>query len=325
MKYNENFPKLLSSKRNEPEVKVKVQQPPPGLNPALGASQNAFDALLSQRPAAPNSFDALLGRSAGVATSNPFDALLNSSDGVQRSTRTASDDDPSEGTDEPTGGESGSAAKANQKKRKHARAALAKAWMERETIRKRVLGTDTLDGRRALEYATKTYNDLRAELASYMANGELREEDGKMFPWLSPSNLGASNVRPRAIQNLIPEGRVELSAPTIAREQREKIEKRAPKKTDGKIEELMAKAVNARNVYADAHAVFKRPPPQGRTDLKVLKLQADQRIERAAKHYATRRQELAAAYGGALPADVEVELWTYDDGALRRNRALMYL
>jgi hypothetical protein len=177
-----------------------------------------------------------------------------------------------------------------------------------------------LDGKRALEYATKTYNDLRAELASYMASGELRDEDSKMFPSLSPSDLRAPNAKHRSVQNLIPEDKVEPSSPTIRMEQREKSETKAPKKAEDEIEELTAKAINARNVYAEAHAGFTRPPPQVRASFKAMRLQAEQRIERAAKYYAIRREELAAAYGGALPADVHAKLWTNDDTALKKDR-----
>jgi hypothetical protein len=80
------------------------------------------------------------------------------------------------------------------------------------------------------------------------------------------------------------------------------------------------KAINARNIYAEAHAFFKRPPPQGRTNIRDLKAQGEARIERAAKIYAQRREELKAAFGGALPTDIEHQLWTYDDKAMKKNR-----
>lgn len=87
--------------------------------------------------------------------------------------------------------ESGPSSHTVHKKRQSARSALAKAWQERDEIRKRQCATWTLDGARALDYATKSYNDKRHDLASLMASGQLREEDEKTFPYHSTADLSA--------------------------------------------------------------------------------------------------------------------------------------
>jgi len=97
-------------------------------------------------------------------------------------------------------------------------------------------------------------------------------------------------------------------------------ENNPPKKTEDESGHLKTKAINARNIYAEAHAFFKRPPPKGRTNLRDLRAQGEARIERAAKIYAQRRDELKAAYGGAVPADVDDKLWVYDDKAAKMSR-----
>ena len=156
-----------------------------------------------------------------------------------------------------------------------------------------------------------------------MATGELREDDAKIFEVFSTSELRVPSVSVTTIRKLIPDDKMELSSVVASKTgavQEAKKENKALKRSDDEIAELTKKAMHARNVYAEAHAWFQRPPPQGRASIKELRAQGEQRIERAARYYAHAREELAAAYGGAIPAEMKEKLWTYDDGAMKRSR-----
>jgi hypothetical protein len=193
-KYNEEYPSLPSKKSVDPEPKLL---PPPGFRGSHGADKNTFDALLSKGA---DVVGAKVEKTTAVATCNPFDALLSSTDGVSDGASTNPDNTKRDSVVDVGTNDSETGPKAIQKKRKPARAALTKAWEEREMIRKRIVGTYTLDGARALEYATRTYNDKRMELAGCMASGELRDEDKKMFPYLSFSDLSVPKLRPADVQ-----------------------------------------------------------------------------------------------------------------------------
>ena len=194
VQYNEEYPSLPSKKSMDPKPKLL---PPPGFRGSHGADQDTFDALLSKGA---NAVGAKVEKTTEVATPTPFDALLSFADGVNDGASTNPDNIKRDSVVDVGTDDSETGPKAIQKKRKQARAALTKAWEEREVIRKRVVGTYTLDGARALEYATKTYNDKRMELAGYMASGELREEDKKMFPYVSSSDLSVPKLRPADAQ-----------------------------------------------------------------------------------------------------------------------------
>ena len=194
VQYNEEYPSLPSKKSVDPEPKLL---PPPGFRGSHRADQSTFDALLSKGA---DAVGAKVEKTTEVATPTPFDALLSFADGVNDGASTNPDNIKRDSVVDVGTDDSETGPKAIQKKRKQARAALTKAWEEREVIRKRVVGTYTLDGARALEYATKTYNDKRMELAGYMASGELREEDKKMFPYVSSSDLSVPKLRPADAQ-----------------------------------------------------------------------------------------------------------------------------
>ena len=190
VKYEEDYPSLPSKKSESLKPKLL---PPPGLKGAHKADQNTFDALLSKGA---NAVGAKVEKISAELTRNQFDALLASAAGVNDQPRTSHGDTTSNSAAQASTDDSETGLKTIQKKRKQARAALTKAWEEREVIRKRLVGTYTLDGARALEYATKTYNDKRMELAGCMASRELREEDKKMVPYFSSSDLSAPKLRP---------------------------------------------------------------------------------------------------------------------------------
>lgn len=324
--YNENFPELPSKKSNASEA--RVQAPPPGLTRAHGSPESAFDALLGKCLPTKITSEKPLERTANVATHNPFDAFLQAGNRVDLGAKNTSVANLKDGTGQVASVETDVAPKASQRKRKQqVRTTLAKAFMDRESVRKRLAHAWTLDGARALEYATKTYSDLRLELAGCMASGELREEDSKLFPHLTSADLRTPSGRIIEIQKLIPDEKIEIASAGATNngvvqgtKAEKKTTKKTPKKTEDEIEELTKKAINSRNVYADAYAFFARPPPQGRTSIKDLRAQGEARIERAAKIYALRREELTAAYGGALPADVREKLWTYNDDIMRNDR-----
>ena len=206
-----------------------------------------------------------------------------------------------------------------KKRKRTVRRALVEAWWTREEARRRQAGIYTLDGARALEYHTKTYNDKRAELAKCMTTGELSEEDAKVFPHLSATELRAPRVRPSDHQATLSEPKADMMTVEI-RKEISKPENAAPKSSAKEMEDLKTKAINARNLYVEAHAYFKRPPPQGRSNLKDLRAQGEMRIERASKLYAKTRDDLRAAFGGEMPAELKEKLFTYDDKAAKKSR-----
>ena len=304
VKFNENFPQLPSTKPSIQNVQV---HPPPGLGDSKGSSQTPFDALLSGQK---------IEKAPGVATSNPFDALLQTGNSMQHSAKATSNEVSHHDQSQDAGVESDAQSKATQKKRKQVRTDLAIAWVQRESIRKRIVGTYTLDSARALTYATKTYNDLRSHLASLMATGELREEDAKMFEYFSTSELRVPSVGVTTIRKLIPDDKIELSSVVASKTSavQDMKENKCLKRSDVEIAELTKKAIDARNVYAEAHACFTRPQSRN------LKAQGEARVDRAARFYAQAREQLAAAYGGALPAEMKEKLWTYDHVAMKKSR-----
>lgn len=313
-KYNEQFPKLPSKR---PSVSAATFEPPPGLTRASGSQQSTFDALLARQPES-------IGQGPSVATSNPFDALLENGKGAFHPSVVEGNVESREEQGQAGCSDADSASKTQKKKRKHARITLAQAWVDREAIRKRVSGCYTLDGVRALEYSTRSYNDLRRDLANLMASGELREEDSQLFPRLAAADLSAPpRGRATAIQKLIPEEKLDLALPSLPSSfpsTASASENKAPKKSDEEIDELTNAAIAARNVYSEAYAFFTRPPPRGSTSRKDLIAQGEARIERAIKYYKAKRDALTAAYGGALPVSISEKLWTYDDEEKKRER-----
>ena len=341
--FDEAFSRLPSAPKQPSQARIA---PPPGLSPAHGASQGTFDALLPEpkdgmtapsvaklrppvdRPNADPSTGTVQLPSTDELKTLADDTL---SDESKTATRSLSIEDEQQtvadsGIDEPSGDhasatENESKPKASLKKnRRKARHALTEAWAEREKIRKRVAATHTLDGVRALKDATATYNEKRVELVRSMASGELPEEDAQVFPILSGSDLSAPRVRPARVQLASLEDSLENAKATLGEENTNPWHIVSRKKADPKIQELTTKALNARNVYADAHAYFQRQPPPGRARLKDLRAQGEARIERAANYYAQKRADLTAAYGGELPPEWKEQLWTYDDKAARKSR-----
>ena len=134
VKFNEDFPQLPSAK---PSIQGGQVQPPPGLSSSKGSPQTTIDALLSVQPKAAST----LG---GAMTCNPFDALLETRNSMQSSAKPISNEVSHRDQRQDAGVESDAQSKATQKKRKQVRTDLAVAWVQRESIRKRVVGTYTL-------------------------------------------------------------------------------------------------------------------------------------------------------------------------------------
>ncbi|KAK3704318.1 hypothetical protein LTR37_013871 [Vermiconidia calcicola] len=337
-KYDDAFPALPATSK---DTKPKSIVPPPGLQAAKGDVQSTFDALLrtekhldSARGTSIQGVKSFSGNMQRRSTSLDADIADGSASRGKEELLAHSGVQPAPqqhpeyaSTDNGDGGETAVRLKAGEasvspaisptktktaakRKKQTLRASLREAWAKREGIRTRLLGTWTLDGARALEDETETYNALREDLASCMANGELNEEDSRVFPRLEKSSLAAPKVRPGA-----------HAGPKMENVHAGQKSKQSPvKKSPTDMAELMNKALDARNRYDDAHAVFRRPPPQGRTNLKQLREHAEAKIEFAAKHYAQKRLALADAYGGELPAKWKEALWTYDDKAVKRSR-----
>ena len=156
-----------------------------------------------------------------------------------------------------------------------------------------------------------------------MSRGELRPEDADIFPYLSTSDLSAPRVSPPKPEKALIDDDLDQILAEAKKENtrvRNAADNKGPKKIDQEIEELTRKAIDARNMYAEANAVFRRAPPQGRGSLVVLRADGEKRIERAARIYTQRRDDLKRAYGGVIPVDVESKLWTYDDAEEKKRR-----
>ena len=201
-----------------------------------------------------------------------------------------------------------------KRKRRAARSALIESWEKREGVRGRLAGTWTLDCARALKDATKTYNVKRLELEKCMASGELPEEDARAFPHFSTTDLSVPKVKPSGIQKA--PSKDTLSSNIATTKQKPK----ASSTPEVDLNELYAKALQARKLYEDAYAYFDRDPPQGRAKLRDLRAQGEARIERAAKLYRQKIEEVGKAYPLGIPDRLNQELWLYDDKAEKRRR-----
>ena len=194
-----------------------------------------------------------------------------------------------------------------KKQRRTARSALRDAWITREQTRLRVMGTWTLDGARALEETTKTYNKKRTELANCTADGQLTDDDAKDFPVFSIKDLSAPKVKPSGKQSR--PFKQQANGGATPRAPQSKPRSAAPTMTKAEHEDLQTKALNARKLYEDAHAFYKRPPRDGRAKLSTLKAQGEARLERAAKFYKHKRQDLEDAYPNGMPQWLKDELY----------------
>ncbi|KAK4545767.1 hypothetical protein LTR36_002721 [Oleoguttula mirabilis] len=176
------------------------------------------------------------------------------------------------------------AKKALKEKKQAARYALLAAWYEREAARKKVKGTFSLEGMRALEAATTAYNDKRSGLQHCMGNGVLNEQDAEHFPILSINDLAAPKQRPAGAEEAYREQKAAEEVPKAA--------EATDDEPAGEQNKLREEVYVALKLYDDTIAYFKRRPPQGRKDARVLLAEGKAKIERGRTYYRKKRDAL---------------------------------
>ncbi|KAK5127001.1 hypothetical protein LTR85_008360 [Meristemomyces frigidus] len=187
------------------------------------------------------------------------------------------------------------AKKVLKEKKRTARNALLAAWYEREAARKRVKGTFSLEGMKALEAATLAYNYKRMELQQWMGNGVMSGQDAECFPVLSVNDLATQKHRPIGAEEAYIEQRAAEEASMATKKAAMAAEATGNDEEPGCSSEhnsLHASLSVALDHYDDAIAFFKRPPPQGRKDVRTLQAEGKARAERARRNYVGKRDAL---------------------------------
>ncbi|TKA76002.1 hypothetical protein B0A55_06675 [Friedmanniomyces simplex] len=165
---------------------------------------------------------------------------------------------------------------------------LARAWWGREGVRKKLLGTWSLEGQQALEAATLAYSEQRAALQDIMSGGKLNAEDASTFPELSSRDLAMPKVRPPFIpaEGLRKEGEAEPKGKEAEEESGE----------NKRWADHFKKTELALGLYHDACADFKRPQSQGRKYPRYGVATGKAKMVRAKNYYRKRREMFEAAF-----------------------------
>ena len=184
-----------------------------------------------------------------------------------------------------------------KKRRREARNALKEAWCEREASRLKVIGTWSLEGLQVLQRVTRSYNAQRMGLARLMPDGLLNEEDAKLYPEFSETNLIAPKFRPPGFQDL----RKKLKAEEAKLEVTQNKEQPDP---DADIDTLTEQMRAAKTVREQAIAFRQSGKPKGKASYQTWKAHADGKLERATKFYLKKRVDLLKAFPEGLPDEL---------------------
>lgn len=183
--------------------------------------------------------------------------------------------------------------KALKERKKLARNALLAAWYEREAARKKVKGTFSLEGMKALEAATIAYNCKRLELQGCMGNGVLNDQDIDCFPILSITDLAVPKHRPSGAEDAYMEQKAAEKASMAGTESSMAAATAGnDPQSSNERDRLHDALLVALNHYDEAIEFFRRPPPQGRKDVRTLQIEGKMRVERAKKNYVGKRAVL---------------------------------
>ncbi|KAK4507980.1 hypothetical protein PRZ48_001715 [Zasmidium cellare] len=203
-----------------------------------------------------------------------------------------------------------SAKRIKREAKRAARHAATEAWGKRETIRKQMVSSYTVDGVIELREATKVYHKKRDELIATMGNNQLNKEDAEAFPRYSDLQLSApkslpdgSGKRKGDKTDSPTEAGPSSGAMTENRGESGKVKKAV--KLPPNYGELKVMLVNARELLINAREERKQPRPQTNISHSTWKSNIDNKVTRAISYYNGKRKALVAAFGdGELPEDI---------------------
>ncbi|KAI7156448.1 hypothetical protein KC349_g6292 [Hortaea werneckii] len=180
------------------------------------------------------------------------------------------------------------AQKERRQVRKVLRDELLMAWCTRESARKRVAGSFSLERMKALQDATRVYHAKREGLQKASPEGELNKDDALMFPKMQVNDVstplrwppGADEAfRAQQEQARQSERKGEIPDPAAA-------------SIDEDLGVLKQQALKALQNFRNAEASVKYPVPQGRAKMKQLKEDARAKSKRARQWYVRKRKEV---------------------------------
>ncbi|KAK5131863.1 hypothetical protein LTR08_000530 [Meristemomyces frigidus] len=172
-----------------------------------------------------------------------------------------------------------------KQKKDAAREALRAAWFARETARKKVKGTFSLDSIEALGAATAFYYSKRTELQHCMPGGALNAQDAEHFPEFPKNDLAAPKHRPTGAEQAYRERKAaeEVSeAPEVTDE---------PAAVSSKQDELRKALEIAFDLYDQAIAILERGPPAAGKRMADFAA-AKAKLTRARAYYVRTRNKL---------------------------------
>ncbi|KAI7216937.1 hypothetical protein KC333_g4527 [Hortaea werneckii] len=180
------------------------------------------------------------------------------------------------------------AQKERRQVRKVLRDELLMAWCTRESARKRVAGSFSLERMKALQDATRVYHAKREGLQKASPEGELNKDDALMFPKMPVNDVSTPQRWPPGADEVF---RAQHEQARKS-ERKDEIPDPAAAPLDEDLSVLKQQALKALQNFRNAEASVKYPAPQGRARMKQLKEDARAKLKRARQWYVRKRKEL---------------------------------
>ncbi|RMY48586.1 hypothetical protein D0865_07995 [Hortaea werneckii] len=180
------------------------------------------------------------------------------------------------------------AQKERRQVRKVLRDELLMAWCTRESARKRVAGSFSLERMKSLQDATRVYHAKREGLQKASPEGELNKDDALMFPKMPVNDVSAPQRWPPGADEVF---RAQQDQARQS-ERKDGIPDPAAAPLNEDLSVLKQQALKALQNFRNAEASVKYPEPQGRAKMKQLKEDARAKLKRARKWYVRKRKEV---------------------------------
>ncbi|KAI7546511.1 hypothetical protein KC331_g5574 [Hortaea werneckii] len=180
------------------------------------------------------------------------------------------------------------AQKERRQVRKVLRDELLMAWCRRESARKRVAGSFSLERMKALQDATRVYHAKREGLQKASAEGELNKDDALMFPKMPVNDVSTPLRWPPGADEAF---RTQQEQARQS-ERKDEIPDPAATSIDEDLGVLKQQALKALQNFRNAEASVKYPAPQGRAKMKQLKEDARAKLKRARQWYIRKRKKV---------------------------------
>ncbi|KAI6904633.1 hypothetical protein KC318_g1727 [Hortaea werneckii] len=180
------------------------------------------------------------------------------------------------------------AQKERRQVRKVLRDELLTAWCARESARKRVAGSFSLDRMKALQDATRVYHAKREGLQKASPEGDLNKDDALMFPKMPVNDVSTPQRWPPGADEAF-RAQQEQAGQS---ERKDEIPDPAAAPLNEDLSLLKEQALKALQNFRNAEASVKYPAPQGRAKMKQLKEDARAKLKRARQWYVRKRKEV---------------------------------